>query len=71
MADAESLDVRLARVEEQNADMHTDIHEIKTDVREIKLQMSGRPTWAVVTLITVLSSLVVGLAVALASISAT
>lgn len=67
----ESLDVKVARLEENQADMHRDIHEIKADVREIKATLAGRPSWAVVTLLTLLSSLVVGLAVALATTGGT
>lgn len=65
---SEGLEVKVARLEENQADMHRDIHEIKTDVKEVKDALSGRPSWAVVTLITILSSLVVGLAVALATV---
>lgn len=61
---------RLVRLEAGAADMHADIHEIKTDVKEVKAEVSAlrdawnnRPSWFVSLVIGALMSSTSALAV--------
>jgi hypothetical protein len=69
-----SPEERLATLETQVHEVKGDIGEIKSsvkdtqlDVRQLREEYGRRPSWAVTVVLTVLSSLVVGLAVALGS----
>jgi len=48
--------------------LETQMFSVQGDIEEIKTSLLGRPSWAVTFILTVLSSMVVGLAVALASL---
>jgi len=43
--------------------LERDVSEMKSDIKEIKDRLLGRPTWIVTVLITILSSACVGLLV--------
>jgi len=46
--------------------LERDMGEVKQDIRDIKEDLLGRPTWAITVIITFLSSLSVGLIVIMA-----
>jgi hypothetical protein len=60
-----SLIERVARLEQKVDDVISNhIYHIRKDIEDIKRRINGRPSWAVSIVLTVLSSLVVGLLVA-------
>jgi len=48
--------------------LERDVSDMKTDIREIKDRLLGRPTWAVAVILTLLSSACVGLLVTVFSL---
>ena len=57
---------RLARLEQKVDDIVSNhLSHIHTELQEVKRKINGRPSWAVAVIITVLSSLVVALTVAM------
>lgn len=56
---------RLATAEAAIGELREDVRGIKHDIREMRNDLAGRPSWAVSVIITILSSTVCGLAVAL------
>jgi hypothetical protein len=62
---------RIVALEGRMTGVEDDVRAIKHDVREMRDQLAGRPSWAVVTYITLMTSATVGLLVALASKIAT
>ncbi len=56
---------RIVALEGRMAGVEDDVKTIKHDVREVRDQLAGRPSWAVVTYITMTTSATVGMAVAL------
>lgn len=57
---------RLATLESGMSEVKKDIHEIRVDFANMRDNLSKRPSWAVSTIITALSSACAGLLVALA-----
>lgn len=62
-----TMEERVGVLEANQADTRKDIHEIQRDVRALRDQLAGRPTWAVCTIITLLTGAVTALTALLAS----
>lgn len=58
---------RLATLETEVKGIKSDIEKMGDDLADVKRELLGRPQWSVVFMLTFLSSLCVGLAVALAA----
>jgi hypothetical protein len=54
-------------VTEIKGEVHTLQLDMAREFRELNVKLAGRPSWAVLTIITVLSSAVAGLTVAVAT----
>lgn len=52
---------------ERLAKLETDVTNVRDDIAEMKDRLIGRPSWAVATYITLMTAIVSGLAVALAT----
>lgn len=63
-----TLQERVACLETNDKQRCLDIIDIKTDIRDIKDNLLRRPSWAVSVVITVLSTICVGLIVFIATI---
>jgi hypothetical protein len=61
------LETRLTTLEVHFLEMKDDLTEIKLDGRETRRALAGRPSWPVAGLLAALSSMSVGLSVALMS----
>jgi len=57
------MDEQLSKLCERTAKLETGYITICNDIKEIKEKLLGRPSWAVVVIITFLSSLSIGLIV--------
>jgi hypothetical protein len=64
-----SNEERLATLEAGSAEMKKDLHDIKSDVKEMRTELAGRPSWAVTTIITMLSASCATLATLVATLS--
>jgi hypothetical protein len=64
-----TTDERVATLEAGQNELRSDIHEITRDIRSIRDQLAGRPTWAVTTIITLLTGACAALTTALVTVS--
>jgi len=64
---AATAEERIGVLEAGQTELRADIHKIGENVDEIRRELAGRPSWAVATIITLLSSTCCGLIVALAT----
>jgi len=62
-----TVEERVGVLEAGQIDIRGDVKSIQHDIREIHNTLAGRPSWAVATIIAVLSSTCCGLIVALAT----
>lgn len=61
------IEERVATLEAGVVELRADVHQIGTDVRSVRDQLAGRPSWTVTTIITLLFGASSTLAALLAS----